>query len=355
LIPVKNWAAFVEKNGLVGAVSIVDLKPIADALKTAYEAFAQVIQFIYEITGLSDIIRGQTDPNETLGAQQMKGQYASLRLKDTQQDVALFATSLLQLKAQIMCAKFSPETLMQIAAVEQLSDMDKPHVPAAMQLLLGPRIEDPEAENPNPLRAFRIEVNADTLVQIDEQAEQEAATQFVVAVGTYMEKAVPVIQAAPDMAPLIMGLLRFVASRYKVGKTVEGLFDEAEQKLKQASMQPKPPPPPDPKLVEVQAKAAAQEKELQMEGQRMQQEQQAETQRMGMEAQSREREMQQQAQLEQQRLMMERMNAEAQAREEAAFARFEALLKAKTAVEVAEIGAKASVEAAENRPEPSGA
>ena len=31
--------------------------------------------------GISDIVRGASNPNETLGAQELKGQYASMRLR----------------------------------------------------------------------------------------------------------------------------------------------------------------------------------------------------------------------------------------------------------------------------------
>lgn len=248
LIPVDNWAAFVEKNGLQGAIDLVDLKPIADALKAAYEAFAQVIQFIYEITGLSDIIRGQTDPNETLGAQEMKGRFASLRLRDSQEDVALFATGLMQLKAQIMCAKFRPETLLEISAAKQLSPDDQQYIPQAMQLLIGDRAnpEMPTGQRTrNPLRSFRIEVAADTLVQLDEQAEKQSAVEFVTAVTGYLKQAGEIAMQAPQLAPLLMDLLKFAAQRFKVGKTIEGSIDQAADQLKQMAMQPKPP---DPKL-----------------------------------------------------------------------------------------------------------
>jgi len=119
LLPVKNWMAFAEKQGLKGAIDLVDLTPIASALKEAYLAMEQVKQQIYDITGISDIVRGQTAANETATAQQIKGQYASLRLKTMQEQVAQFATQLLQLKAQVICKKFAPETILKISAAEQ--------------------------------------------------------------------------------------------------------------------------------------------------------------------------------------------------------------------------------------------
>ncbi len=231
LIPVDNWAAFAEKNGLAGAVDLVDLDPIAKALKEAYLAMEQIKNQIYEITGISDIIRGQSDPNETLGAQQLKGNYASLRMKSLQEDVWRFATELLQFKAQIMCKKFDKQTLVQISAAQQLSPEDQQHLIPALQLL-----------GSNPLRDFRIEVNADSLVQMDENLEKQNRVEFMTTVSGYLEKSAAL---PPQLMQLSMELLKFGVTGFKVGKQIEGSIDQAVDQMKKAAMQP---PPPDPKL-----------------------------------------------------------------------------------------------------------
>ena len=232
LIPVDNWSAFAEKNGLAGAIDLVNLDPIAKALREAYLAFDQIINYIYQITGISDIIRGQSDPNETLGAQQLKGNYASLRMKALQEDVWRFATELLQFKAQIMCKKFDPQTLVQISAADQLSPEDQQMIVPAIQLLSS-----------NPLRDFRIEVNADSLVQMDENLDKQNRVEFMGAVSDFMMKGAQVAAAAPQMVPVLMELLKFGVTGFKVGKQVEGTIDQALEQMKQAASQPKPPDP----------------------------------------------------------------------------------------------------------------
>ena len=274
LLPVKNWAAFAEKNGLKGQVDVYDLTPIAKALEAVYMAAEQQKQQVYEIMGISDIVRGASDPNETLGAQELKGQYASMRLRAMQADVSRFATDILQLKAQVMCSKFSPQTLIAISAAEQLSEVDKqaafqmkppvidpatgkpsgppqlvlgpdgkPMPGKAVELLVGPeRLQDPQAEAPNPLRAFRIEVAADSMIQMNEAAEKQDRMEFLTANGVFMEKATALAanagQAAPIIVPLIMEMWKFGVTGFKVGKTIEGQFDEAIDKLKALAAQP---------------------------------------------------------------------------------------------------------------------
>ena len=255
LMPVKNWAAFAEKSGLKGSIDVLDLTPIAKALEAVYTAAEQQKQQVYEIMGISDIVRGSSDPDETLGAQELKGQYASMRLRAMQADVARFATDILQLKAQVMCSKFNPQTLVAISAAEQLSEQDKAAVPQALELLVGPeRLQDPQAEAPNPLRAFRIEVAADSLIQMNEAAEKRDRMEFLTANGAFMEKATLMAAqagaAAPIIVPLIMEMWKFGVTGFKVGKTIEGQFDEALDKLKQMASQA---PPPDPAAMQEQA------------------------------------------------------------------------------------------------------
>ena len=270
LIPVKNWAAFSEKNGLKGSVDIVDLDPIARALKEAYAAFAQIINFIYQITGIADIVRGVSDPNETLGAQEIKRSFVGLRLGDMKLGVAQYATELLQKKAQIICAKFDPQTILKISAADQLTPEDQALVPAAMELLIGPkRIQNPELDGPNPMRSFRIEVNADSLVQIDEMAEQENRTRLMTAFGTYLEKGGMLIAQAPQSAPLVIEVGKFVLQSFKVGKNIEGTFDQLLDQLKQQAMQP---PPPNPEMAKVEQEGKLKAEQMQMDAQMKQKE-----------------------------------------------------------------------------------
>ena len=269
MIPVKNWAAFAEKNGLDGALSLVDLAPIAKALEQCYLAMQQVKQQVFEIYGLSDLVRGATDPNETLGAQELKGQYANLRLRHMQHEVARFATDLLKIKAQIMCGYYRPQTIATIAAAAQLSPVDQQVIPQAMELLMGPRAIDPAApQGPNPLRSFRVEVSADSLVQIDENAEKQGRVEFLTAVGAFLDKAIQAGTVAPQMTPLLMELLKFGVTGFKVGKSIEGSFDETAERLKQASQQPQGIPP------EIQKQMAEAQAQLQAESERLTQERQ---------------------------------------------------------------------------------
>ena len=303
LIPVDKWMAFSEKGGLKGSVDLLPIDQIAGALIQCYQAREQIKGQIYEITGISDIIRGQTAANETATAQQIKGQYASLRLRSMQEDVALFATELLRLKAQIICTKFQPQTILAYAAAEQMSDADKQVIPQALELLRD-----------SPLRNFRIDVAADSLVQIDEAQMKQDRMEFLQAFGGFMQQALPVAVARPEMAPIMSELMKFGVQAFKQARPLEGAIEQAMEQMKATQGQPSP----EQQAAEGQAQVeqqkaqvqmqleqakmqAAQQVEsakLQMEQQRIAAEQQAEAQRMQFEAQLKAQEMQNKTELE---------------------------------------------------------
>lgn len=288
LIPVKNWPAFSEKQGLRGAIDIVDITPIAMALKNAYEAMAQIKQEIYDITGISDIIRGQSNVIETATSAQIKSQFASLRLKEYQDAVACYASHILKLKAQVICGQFQPETLIKIGGVAQLMPDDQALVPQAIELLKN-----------NPMRTFRIEVATDSMLYQDEQQEKADRVEFLGAVGTYLQKAVEASKAMPaEATPLLMDLLKFGVTGYRVGRELEGEFDTLADHIKQASKNPQPPPP-DPEIMKIQMEAQARQAELQSQVQARDHEIQLEAQKQKAQADNDMRERQHKAELDQ--------------------------------------------------------
>jgi hypothetical protein len=263
LIPVKNWAAFAEKQGMRGAIDLVDITPIAQALTMAYQAMEQIKGQIYEIMGIADIQRGQTDPNETLGAQIIKSNNASGRLKTMQHNVVDFATELLSIKAQIICNHFTEDTIVKISGAMQLSPQDQALVPQALALL-----KDEPAKN------FRIEVTSDSMIYQDEQQEKQDRVEFLTAVSSFMNTALPVATQAPELTPLLMEMLKFGVTAFKAGKGMEGLIDETadqfRQQAEQSKGQPQQPSPEEQKMqMQMQMDQAKIQAQMQMDQQKI--------------------------------------------------------------------------------------
>jgi hypothetical protein len=84
----------------------------------------QLIADVYEITGLSDIMRGATEASETATAQQLKSQYGSVRIKDRQNELARFARDLVRISAEIMSENFTSKTMLDMSQLDIETDAD---------------------------------------------------------------------------------------------------------------------------------------------------------------------------------------------------------------------------------------
>ena len=254
LIPVDKWMAFSEKGGLKGSIDLLPLDTLANALLNCYRAREDIKSQIYEITGISDIIRGTSFASETATAQQIKGQYAGLRLRSMQEDVALYASELIRLKAQVMCRHFQPETILAYAAAGQMTPADQQLIPQAIQLLRD-----------KPLRNFRVDIAADSLVMLDENQNKQDRMQFLQAFGGFLAQALPVGQASPQMVPMMMELLRFGMQAFKAARPIEGQIDATLQQLQQAAQQQQPDGEQQGKQAELQQKGQMEASKMQME------------------------------------------------------------------------------------------
>jgi hypothetical protein len=318
LIPVDSWAAFSEKGGIKGTIDFMPLDQVLQALNQCYASREQAKQVVYDVTGLSDIIRGSSVASETATAQQIKGQYASMRLKRMQMDVALFASELLRIKAQMMCDLYAPQTLIAMSGIEGTDDAQ--FAEQAIQLM--------KAE---PLRSFRIEVASDSLVELDEAQEKQSRTEFMQAFGATMRDALPMAQQAPEMAPLIGEVVQFVVRTFKGGRQLENAVEATIERMNA----PKEPQGPSPEQMQAQA-------QQQMEQAKIQQTMQVEQMKTQSTMQLEEMKSQMMAQLEQfkaqQALQLEQMRQDAETQRQA----YKAQLEAETKLQIAQMQAEAS-------------
>jgi len=265
MVPVTNWPAFVEKGGLQGSVQFLPLTDVVNSLTSLYRARDACKQIIYETTGISDILRGASVASETATAQQIKSQFASIRLNDMKDDVARFARDLLRMKAEIICSKYQPEIILEVSGIANTPDGQNPELVAqAIALLKNEK-----------LRNFNIDIETDTLVELDEQSEKQNRVQFLQAAGNFLTQATQASQVTPEMAPLYMQMLLFGVRGFKAGRELEGVFETTMQQLEQRQQQRMAQPPqPSPDQIRAQAEAQKAQMEAQMEAQRIQFEQQ---------------------------------------------------------------------------------
>lgn len=329
LIPVDNWAMFAEKGGIKGQVDWLPLDVVVQALRELNTAREAIKGQIYELTGIADIVRGASKASETLGAQQIKAQFASVRIKKLQDEVARFATDIMRIKAEIMVKHFTPELLVKKSNILATGEQDL--VGPAMALLT-----DQESFE------WRIEVNADTLSQADYAAEKTDRTEFMTMVSKFMQQYGPMVQAAPASIPMLLTMLKWAVAGFRNARDIEGILDkELDRMVKEAKM-PKPEKP-DPEMLKLQAEQKMAQETHQMEMRMKQFELQAEQQAVALEQQQKQFEMQ----MEQQRLQMEAQMEAQRQQQDLMFERLMAQLKLTTLEQESELKLESAREQAE--------
>jgi len=345
LFPVTGWAAMSEKGGLKGAINMMDTTQIVATLAQLYGAREQVKQIIYEICGISDILRGASKAQETLGAQQLKANFGSLRLKSAQGDVARFASDIFKLKAQVICKFYPPELIVEMSGVMNTPEGQDPQLlQAAIQMLSSGTIRD-----------YHITVESDSLAQIDDAAEKQNAQEAIAAIGSFLQNTLPMVQGVPEMLPMMSEMLLFMVRRYRAGRGLESSIEQAMKQLQVKAQQAMQQPPQNPEMMKMQAEQQAEQMRMQAQSQADQMKLQAEAQlaqaNAQVEMQMQQAKTQADMQLEQMKEQFQQAMAnqelqikarEMQGREE--YERWKAELDAATKIMVARIGSNPGVD-----------
>lgn len=287
LVPVSNWAAFGELG--TNPIIWLPLETIGTVIVQLVNLRRQLIQDVYEITGLSDIMRGMSNANETLGAQELKSQYGSVRIRDRQDEMVRVARDLTRIMCEIMAENFQKKTLLEMSQLDIATDADiKKQVSAlekqikAMQAQIKEAQADPEIQaqaqqkpeiaqqvlqqaeqqiqqlvgqinelnetvtiekvmellREQRVRPFVLDIETDSTVTPDENAQKQRATEFTTAVGGFLTQALTAVQSVPQSAPLMAETLRYVASQFRAGRQLDGVIDEFAEQMKQLASQP---------------------------------------------------------------------------------------------------------------------
>lgn len=231
LVPVDNWSAFTDKGGMKGVVDWMPIEQFVNAIVQLDRRKVQLQHDLYEVLGISDIMRGASVASETATAQQLKVQYGGARLANLQNDVARFVSEIMRIRANIIANLFQPETMLRRSQIERTPDAQ--YAQPAIQMLKD-----------FSTSMFSIVVTADSLAAPDWAAEKEARTEFLGAASNYIMAAAPIVQQSPAVGAFLVKLLQWAAAGFRGAKTIEGVLDQAAAQLTQSAANPPPPPPP---------------------------------------------------------------------------------------------------------------
>ena len=236
LVPAQQSIGLLQDGGSLDKyIWLMPLEKIITVVQELYKSREQIKAVIYELSGLGDLIRGSTKASETLGAQQLKDKWGSVRLGRYRTAVAVYNRDVLRIMLEMASQVF------QKATVEKI---------------VGQTIPDPLflAWQQVTDRTYRVDVETNSTVAEESVLAKEEIAEFMMALGQVMPGLEKLGSLGPTGVAAGKELLMAVTRRFHFGRTVEQAFEAIQ-----------PPPPPDPakamenqvKLVQAEAQAKA--------------------------------------------------------------------------------------------------
>jgi len=247
LVPVENVQSMPDGTGMDKLLWIVPVAELAQTAQNLYQQRESVKQVIYEITGISDILRGASVASETATAQNIKNQWGTLRLKKMQKEVQRYCRDALAIMLEIAAGKFEIETLQAMTGLPFMKQADKqlltqqmqqaqagaqasgqqlpPPPPALQEALNHPTWEQVVGLLHNQV-SLHYKADIETNSTIDAEAAQDkqdisellnALSQFLNGLGPMIEKGILPFELAKQM-------LLVITRRYNFGSQLEDML-----------------------------------------------------------------------------------------------------------------------------------
>lgn len=220
LVSLKDFERLKTNGGIKGIIDFMPIDQYITALQALSERRNDIIQAIYTQTGVSDIMRGNSDPNETATAVTKKTNFGTLRNQDRQNDMQRFLCDLLKIKAEIMCEMFADETLAQFATIN-----DKDVIAGAINLL-----------RQDKMRNMLLGVETDTTFNQAENIEQTLST--IKNINDMITQAFQIVSAQPALLPLYRKMIETAVVALPNARQYEPIIEDTFNKIQQELSQP---------------------------------------------------------------------------------------------------------------------
>jgi hypothetical protein len=268
--PVKNIAT---GERISDKIYFKEIQPIVDTLVALYQQRQQAIAIVEQISGVSDLVRGSTNAEETATAQRIKGNFAISRIQPQQKEVQHFCRDLVRLIAQLYSANWTVEELAYISGMEIIdlqaisqeiqttivnniaSTVPMEDLPDDAQEQVNQQVNQAIADQLRPyekmikenkaidaaivpeideilkndsLREYRIDIETDSTIQIDKERRQAEAMEIVNTMTDTANKLFPIVQAGGISQKAYKALLAYQLKQLGAIEEIENIILDEE-------------------------------------------------------------------------------------------------------------------------------
>lgn len=309
LVPAADAGFLAQMGGLDKAIWLLPIEKLIIVAQELYKAREAIKQVIYELTGISDIIRGSSVASETATAQGLKNKWGTVRLRSMQIATANYCRDFFRLAIDAATSVCSEEQWKQITQIDAPMDADKlsaqhqiAQMQQEMQMMLAQMPPGSPPPSPPPQmqqlqqiaqtpsvkelvdqlrkdanRSFTINVQTSSTLDLDTASDKSEVTEFMNSMGQMLAGLQLLGVFGPAGLEAMKEMLIAVCQRYKFGLQVV-------DKIRELKAPPPPTPQEDPtvkaeqaaKMESLQATKQLEQARVAAEMQKLQQQQQLE-------------------------------------------------------------------------------
>ena len=275
LVPADKSSSLAAEKGLQNAIWFMPVEQLVSTLMQLYAAREQSKQVIYEITGISDILRGASQASETATAQNIKAQWGTLRLKRLQREVQRYARDVMRMMLEIAATKLSEESWAKITGLPFMTSTQQqqakmlaqaaqmsgqPLDPAMMQQLQQPAWPDILGVLRDDIqRSYRVDIETNSTVEPEAVEDQKNISELMMAIGQFLTGVGPLVAKKVLPFEIAQTMLLTITRRFRFGPEIEDQIKRMQE-------------PPEEQNTDGQADQAKMQMEMQIAQARMQME-----------------------------------------------------------------------------------
>ena len=287
LVAASESAMLAQSGGFDKHIWLLPIEKLIIVAQELYKAREAIKQVIYELTGISDIIRGSSVASETATAQDLKAKWGTVRLRRMQTIVGNYARDLFRMSIDCGADHISPEKWAEITQIElpteeqkaiakqqlaynqQMASMQPqvpgqpPQAPPQPDPKILSTLQTPSWESvlgklkTDANRTFVVNIQTSSTIDLDTAQDKSEVSEYMNAMAQLASGLQPLMALGPTGLEAVKALLIGVSSRFKFSQDLGEVFSKI-QSPPPPPPEPKGPPPPSPEeLAVVKAEAQA--------------------------------------------------------------------------------------------------
>ena len=216
LISLNDFDKLKDAGGLRGIIDFAPIEQYISALQVLAERRQVLINSIYEVTGVSDIMRGTSNSHDTATAVVQKTNFGTLRNQDRQNDMQRFLKDLLRIKAEIICEQFSPDTLASFVAAE--NEKNPELVKKAIVMLKTKKLRD-------------MAIDLETDGSFDVENQEEKILKVLSHINEMVSQSFNFVSQQPALLPLYRQMIEAAVATLSNARQFEGVLEDVFDKI----------------------------------------------------------------------------------------------------------------------------